>query len=262
MKNRRFYKIGLVLSVAAFICALFIPESMGATSALVGWLGIFCFVIFLIALIVSGIRARKKPVPAQETPLDTSVPVETAPTPVQPIQPAQPVQPVQPMQPVEPAPPVQPSQPKPQAKKAVKIERVHVRGVNHNTKNIIAVAMENPDYSLSKRELQEDFLDERVWQYQFFVKAALVPEPDNEYDPNAIMVQADGLCIGHVPAGSTAHIRKLMESGRIKYMDLQIGGGKYKEVCEVDDDEYELERGELKYSAVLELHLTEEDIEA
>lgn len=155
---------------------------------------------------------------------------------------------------VQPTSTVRPEAP---AKTGQTIERVHVRGVENYKKNIISVATENPDYSLTKRELQEDYLDERVWQYQFFVRAALVPEPDNQYDPNAIMVQADGLCIGYVPKGSTAHIRKLMESGRIKHMDLKIGGGKYKEVTEVDDDEYELERGEYNFSAVLELHLSD-----
>ena len=118
--------------------------------------------------------------------------------------------------------------------------------------------MKTPITAFPKRELQEDFEGERVYQYTFDVKADLVPEPDNEYDPNAIMVQANGLCIGHIPKGSTAHIRKLMESGRIKSMNLNIGGGKYKEVYEVDDGEYELDKDTLKYSAVLELHLTDE----
>lgn len=244
MKNRRLYILGMFLSFALFIGAAFLPESLGDMRMLIAFIAMAGSIVFPIALIVSVIKSRKKPTSAQETPSPSSIPVQTTLTPVQPVQTAP------------------PAQPKPPAKKAEKIERVHVRGVNNNTKNIIAVATENPDYSLSKRELQEDFLDERVWQYQFFVDAKLVPEPENEYDPNAIMVQADGLCIGHVPAGSTAHIRKLMESGRIKYMDLQIGGGKYKEVTEDDDGEYELDRGEKPYSAILELHLTDEIQEA
>lgn len=145
----------------------------------------------------------------------------------------------------------------PVEKKATNIERVHVRGVNNYLTNIISVATENPDYQLTKAELVEDHEDERVYQYDFYVKAGLVPEPDNPYDPNAIMVQADGLCIGYVPKGSTSHVRKLMESGRIKSMDLKIGGGRYKEVVENDDGEYEIEKNEKNYSAVLELHLAD-----
>lgn len=142
-------------------------------------------------------------------------------------------------------------------KKVDKIERVHVRGVQYHTDNIEAIATDNPDYALTKRELQDECPDECVFQYVFYPKAALVPEPDNEYDPNAIMVQADGRCIGYIPKGSTAHIRKLMASDRIRYMDLTIRGGKYKKVREVDDGMFEMEKGEYNYTAVLELHLDE-----
>lgn len=240
MNNRRFYKIGLFLSVAAIVGSFFLPESIGDTPALIFGIGVVCFFVFLIALIVSGVRAKRQAKAATTAPSTTpSAPTQpAAPTPT-------------PSAPATPAPATE-------AKKSTTVERVHVRGVDHNTKNVESVGFENPDYNLSKRELQEDFEGERVYQYTFDVKADLVPEPDNEYDPNAIMVQANGLCIGHVPKGSTAHIRKLMESGRIKSMKLNIGGGKYKEVYEVDDGEYELDKDALKYSAVLELYLTEE----
>lgn len=232
MKNKRFYAVGLILSVVAFFGAVFIPDSQEDLRALVVLLCMACFIVFLIALIVSTIRARIKPKSAPETPVPQFTPEPTHITP--------------------------PQQSKPAPKKATTIEKVYLRGVDKYADNIESIAIENDDYNLSKRELQEDFLDERVWQYQFFAKAALVPEPDNEYDPNAIMVQSDGLCVGYVPRESTAHIRELMESGRIQYLGLNIGGGKYKEVTEIDDDEYELERGKVPYSGVLKIHLTEE----
>lgn len=236
MNNRRIYIIGLITSILLFVAMLFLSDAMGTAAALIGILSLICIPIFLIALIVSGIRSKKK---------RSTIP--TAPSASVPVQPVAPQ-------------PVAPAAPAPVVKRTTTVERVHVRGVDHYTKNVESVGFENPDYSLSKRELQEDFEGERVYQYTFDVKADLVPEPDNEYDPNAIMVQANGLCIGHIPKGSTAHIRKLMESGRIKSMNLNIGGGKYKEVYEVDDGEYELDKDALKYSAVLELHLTDEQI--
>lgn len=137
------------------------------------------------------------------------------------------------------------------------IERIHVRGVDNYTENIISVASANPAYDLTKKELAEEYFEERVWQYEFCLQGALVPEPDNQYDPNAIMVQAEGLCIGYVPKGSTSHVRKLMESGRIKWIDLKIGGGKYKYVYEDEDGNCQLDMVENHYSAVVELHLTE-----
>ena len=226
MKRWGFRKFCLLLLFALFIGTFFMPDWMGDSRAMIAAFAGMVFIVILLSLIVSWIRAKirtrnRKPTPAPAPAQAVVIPQKT------------------------------------KEKKPTTIERVHVRGVDHYTSNIRSVAGENPDYDLTKRELQEEYPDERVWQYQFFVKAALVPEPDNEYDPNAIMVQADGLCIGHVPAGSTAHVRKLMESGRIKYLDLKIGGGKYKEAREVDDGEYELERGESSYSAVLEIHLTE-----
>lgn len=241
MKSTRAYKIGVALSAVAAVASFFLPESLGDDKrAMIFGLGALAFVVFLVALIVAKVKAKKQPE------------LEPAPT-VTPIVPATDPRPEPyPIQPVEPVPAAA------SVKKASKIERVHVRNVDLYVENVVAVATENEDYSLTKRELIEDHLDERVYQYDFFVKAALVPEPDNEEDPNAIIVQADGLCIGYVPKGSTAHVRKLMGSGRIKSMDLSIGGGKYKEVSEIDDGEYELDKGELKYSAVLELHLTDE----
>ena len=241
MNRKRFYIIGLVACIVLFFGSMYIPKTMGDTPMLLGSIGLFCFPVFLIALIVHAIRSRRKP--KQEQPAPVSVP-DPAPSPV-PV----PVEHVS----ATPAPDPMPSE----KKKVEKVERVHVRGVNYNTKNIEAVGTENPDYSMTKKELVEYHEDERVYQYDFYVKGTLVPEPDNQYDPNAIMVQANGLCIGHVPAGSTAHIRKLMESGRIDHMNLEIGGGRYKIVYEDDDEKYELERGSTNYSAVLELYLTE-----
>jgi hypothetical protein len=199
----------------------------------------------LIVFIVSGIKAKHKP--KIDPALTAALAAQSKPAPA-------------PAPAANPAPQPSAPAPAPEPKKATTTERIHVRGLDHYTDNIIAVAKENPDYDLTKRELIEECPDEKVWQYYFNVKGDLVPEPDNPYDPNAIMVQADGLCIGHVPQGSTGHVRKLMESGRIHSMHLDIGGGKYKEVYEDEDEEgkYEMDRGSRPFSAVLELYLTEE----
>ena len=197
----------------------------------------------LIVFIVSGIKAKHKPKvdPALTAALSAQY---------------KPVKPPASAPSADSSP--QPPAAAPEPEKATTTERIHVRGLDHYTDNIIAVAKENPDYDLTKRELIEECPDEKVWQYYFIVNGDLVPEPDNPYDPNAIMVQANGLCIGHVPKGSTSHIRKLMESGRIQSMRLDICGGKFKEVYEGDDEKYEMDRGERPFSAVLELYLTEE----
>jgi len=227
MNARRVWLIFFVVSLVLLFGSMALPESMGDTPTMIGGIGLVLAPVCLIGFIVCTIKAKRKPAPV------VSQPQSIMPTP-------------------------QPSTPAP--KKAVISERVHVRGCDYYVNNIKAVAHDNPDYDLTKRELIEQCLDEKVWQYTFDVKAALVPEPDNPDDPKAIMVQANGLCIGYVPKGSTGHIRKLMESGRIKSMDLDIGGGKYKEVYAVDEDEnkYEMDRDENPYSAVLTLYLKDE----
>lgn len=243
--NKRTWLILFILSVIVLFVSFALPSSMGDTPAMIGGIAMVLAVIFLLAFIVSSIRAKRKPIIDPDVAAALAAQARPDPAPAPSPAPA-----------ADPAP--QPSAPAPAPKKATTTERVHVHGLDHYTDNIKAVAWENPDYDLTKRELIEQYPDEKVWQYTFDVKGDLVPEPDNPYDPNAIMVQANGLCIGHVPKGSTSHIRKLMESGRIQSMHLDIGGGKYKEVYEDEDDKYEMDRGERPFSAVLELYLNEE----
>lgn len=247
--NKRTWLILFILSVIALFVSFVLPSSMGDTPAMIGGIAMILSAVFLLAFIFSSIRAKRKPTIDPDVAAALAAQARPDPAPAPSPTPA-----------ADPAP--RPSSPAPAPKKATTTERVHVRGLEHYTDNIMAVAWENPDYDLTKRELIDQCPDEKVWQYTFSVKGDLVPEPDSEYDPNAIMVQANGLCIGHVPKGSTAHIRKLMESGRIRSMSLDIGGGKYKEVYETDDEKYEMDRGERPFSAVLELHLTEDRSEA
>jgi len=44
---------------------------------------------------------------------------------------------------------------------------------------------------------------------------ALVPEPDNPYDKNAIRIDIDGLKLGYVPKTKTTTVRKIMNSGPV-----------------------------------------------
>lgn len=236
--KKRVWLILFFLCLIVMVVFALLPDSVGDTHVMIVGIamviGAFSLIAFFASLIMSKLR------PKADAP-SASAPVQPVPVPT----PATVPQPS-----VQPAPP-----PKP----AITTERVHVRGVDKYKDNIESVASENPYYDLSKRELIDRFSDEKVWQYDFDVKGELVPEPDNPYDPNAIMVQANGLCIGYVPKGSTGHIRKLMESGRIVSMDLDIGGGKYKDVYEDEDedgnDRYVVDRDSRPYSAVLELHV-------
>lgn len=154
-----------------------------------------------------------------------------------------------------PAPVIQTPKPAPKTYK--------VTGLAHYMENLMALASENDDYRLSKRDLIDNGLtDERVYQYEFYVnKAELVPEPDNPHDPKAIKVLVDGQHVGYIKAGSCAHLNKVIREGRIEKIDVEVGGGKYKIVREDCDefgkDVYEMERDDIPF--YVHLHIVERD---
>ena len=113
-----------------------------------------------------------------------------------------------------------------------KVEKFNIAGTSFREADIIKnFAEENEDYKLPAKQLKEDFEGERVYKYDFLTAVPeLRPEPDNEYDPNAIAVYSDGIQIGYVKKGSTAHLRKVLENRKIISIKLNISGGDYKEV--------------------------------
>lgn len=127
-----------------------------------------------------------------------------------------------------------------------------VAGVTHYQENILSMAITNYDYQLSKRELiDEGLMEKRIYEYDFDpLKAELVPEPDNPQDPKAIKVLVDGLHVGYIKSGSCSHLLKVIREGRIKKIDVEMGGGKYKYLDVVDykengDEIYAIDRGDV-----------------
>jgi len=113
-----------------------------------------------------------------------------------------------------------------------KVEKFNIAGTSFKEDDIIKNFAEvNDDYNLPAKELKAEFEGERVYKYDFLTAVPeLRPEPENEYDPNAIAVYADGIQIGYVKKGSTAHLRNVLEKRQIISMKLNISGGDYKEV--------------------------------
>lgn len=140
----------------------------------------------------------------------------------------------------------------------------HLTGVDHYRDNILNLALENDDYSKSKRELIDDFMtEERIWKYNFYPSEVdLVPEPDNLYDPNAIKVIVDNEHVGYIKKGSCKHLLKVIAEGRLGNIDCTIGGGPYKYIYEEYDDngneKYEMERDEVSFAVVL--HIVEHEV--
>lgn len=135
-------------------------------------------------------------------------------------------------------------------------ENFHITGVSHYLENIEELALENSDYDLTKKEIVDSFLyDEKIFKYDFFITdAKLVPEPENPYDPNAIKVLFNGVLVGYVKRGSCSHVKKLLASGKIKRIDGEITGGKYKLVYYDDEsDSYQTEHDEYSYRVTVSI---------
>lgn len=125
-----------------------------------------------------------------------------------------------------------------------------VAGISNYTKNVMALACENDDFSMSKSEILEcGYEDEKIYKYAFYpIKAEVVPEPENEFDPKAIKVIVDGQHIGYIKKGSCAHLHKVMRENRLGQIRCEMGGGPYKIV-----DEDGTHRGTAPYWAALKI---------
>lgn len=139
------------------------------------------------------------------------------------------------------------------------VERVKytfkVAGISFRTDAIEDMLKEDGDYYESKSYLRENYDDgDRIWQYlsEYRDDVALVDEPENEYDPNAIRVEVGGVHIGYVKKGSTSRVRNLLKKDDVR-VKIDIGGGPYKELYEDEDGKIQIERGEIEFYAKLEI---------
>lgn len=139
------------------------------------------------------------------------------------------------------------------------VERVKytfkVAGISFRTDAIEDMLKEDGDYYESKSYLRENYDDgDRIWQYlsEYRDDVALVDEPENKYDPNAIRVEVGGVHIGYVKKGSTSRVRNLLKKDDVR-VKIDIGGGPYKELYEDEDGKIQIERGEIEFYAKLEI---------
>ncbi len=73
---------------------------------------------------------------------------------------------------------------------STKTDNFKVAGISSYMDNLMELAYENDDYEKTKKQIVDDFMyDEKIFQYDFLVsKVELIPEPENEYDSNAVKV--------------------------------------------------------------------------
>lgn len=123
-----------------------------------------------------------------------------------------------------------PCEPQKQIDTTSKIQNHKVTGVTHYKENILSLASVNPQYSLTKKEFAAAKLyNTKVYEYNFKTeKTELIPEPTNPSDSNAIKVMIDGKHVGYIKKGSCKQILNLLKESRIRSINSQIVGGKYK----------------------------------
>lgn len=121
-------------------------------------------------------------------------------------------------------------------------ESYNVVGMSYHTEEFMRFAKSNPDYSLSRKKIIENGLtNKRIMQYNFdFDHIELIEEPDNEYDPNAIKVLADGAMIGYIRKEECTHVKDMIRKGEINRVELEVFlYGNYKGVFGNVEDGYE-----------------------
>ena len=153
------------------------------------------------------------------------------------------------------------------------MEKHRITGIDHYIENIELMAIPNPFYEDSKKEIIDNYMtEERIYEYTFEPhKIELRPEDDNSYDEKAVALYLNDLLVGYIKKGSCSHIRKLIKEDKIKKVEVNVYGGRYKVVYELIEDEddidvdynnpkYELENGETPYKIDLFIY-TDDDKE-
>lgn len=108
-----------------------------------------------------------------------------------------------------------------------------VTGMTYYIDNLLSLSEEDPDYLLKGKAFIEEYEGQgvvnRVWfNPKLNNKVKLIPEPSNQYDPNAIRVEVDGAHIGYIKAGSCSQVKNLLAQGAsVKLTEIHYGPAKW-----------------------------------
>ena len=110
-------------------------------------------------------------------------------------------------------------------------ETLRIAGTKFYEENIKKLLVKNPEYDLKSKDLASRYTEGDIIP-EFIpgtVEVVLEPEPDNQYDPNAIKVMMNGLLVGYVKKGSCSHVEKLLQKPGYKAEAVTIQIGKFKQ---------------------------------
>ena len=115
-------------------------------------------------------------------------------------------------------------------RKNVFMREFSVAGVSRHQDLFTKYGYLNDDYFLSDKQLKENGIREHsIPKYGFGnLDLSIKPDPDNEFDPNAIKVYLGGEHVGFIRSEDTEYIHDMMEEDRIADVDGRIIGGPAK----------------------------------
>lgn len=115
-------------------------------------------------------------------------------------------------------------------KRTLTEEKFSVAGVSYYLDNIGKLACQNPNWKKTAAQLiSSGMAERRVFRYNYINKPVkLIPEPQNEHDENAVIVQIAGEKVGYISRSDNVHVKSILQTREIKYISSFISGGKYK----------------------------------
>ena len=109
-------------------------------------------------------------------------------------------------------------------------ETFHAGGVSYQHDEIKELGVYNPQYDMSKKELEETTEEYvKIFKRLFHPQdVTLQPDPDNTFYPDSIKILIDGVHVGYIKSGQCAHVKELIDNNKITSITAKITGGKYK----------------------------------
>ena len=123
-----------------------------------------------------------------------------------------------------------------------------VAGYDYNQEAIGALLdYENENYMLTKSKFVEE-VGERCYEYDVeYYPAQLVPEPENQYDPDAIAVYVEGSRVGYIARKDQPAVNSL----QAERFEAEVYGGRFKDLGE----DGELVTGSTPYKIMLHAYV-------
>ena len=122
-------------------------------------------------------------------------------------------------------------------------EIFHVAGTSYHQDEIKSLISGTDElyFSKSAKEYEECCAYDKVYKNTFNINEVSVqPEPDNQYDPNAMKVTLDGVFVGYIKKDDLERFNIMINLNLAHGVVAEVKGGPYKKLYFNDDDKAKL----------------------